>query len=44
MSDMHLKYDNMDKIEIFYGLIYINNYIIRCINCRISHPPNVNNF
>ena len=31
MIDMHSKYDNMHKNEIFYALIYINNFIIICI-------------
>ena len=32
MIDMHSKYDNMHKNEMFYGLIYISSYIITCIN------------
>ena len=28
MIDMHSKYDNMHKNEMFYALIYINNHII----------------
>ena len=35
MIDMHLKYDNMHKNEIFYALICINNDIITCINCML---------
>ena len=33
MIDMHSKYDNMQNNEMFYELIYINNYIITYINC-----------
>ena len=36
MIDMHSKYDNMHKNEIFYALIYINNHIITCINGMLS--------
>ena len=34
--DMHSKYDNMHKNEMFYALVCINNYIISCINCMLS--------
>ena len=43
MIDMHSKYDNMHKNEMFYALIYINNHIIVCqnyvlsrVNCRMQ--------
>ena len=34
--DMHSKYDNMRKNEIFYALICINNDIITCLNWTLS--------
>ena len=30
MIDMHSKYDNMHKNEMFYALICINNHVIAC--------------
>ena len=30
MIDMHSKYDNMHKNEMFYALICINNNVIAC--------------
>ena len=36
MRDMHSKYDNMQKYETFYALIWINNYIIACMNYVLS--------
>ena len=32
MIDMHSKYDNMHKNEMFYTLICINNHVVNCIN------------
>ena len=34
--DMHSKYDNIHKNEMFYANIYINNHIIKFTNCMIS--------
>ena len=36
MIDMHSKYDNMHKNEIFYALICINNHIIACVTSMFS--------
>ena len=35
MIDVHSKYDNMHKNEMFYALIYINNYVITSISCML---------
>ena len=32
MINIHAKYDNIHKNEMFYSLIYINKHIISCIN------------
>ena len=37
MIDIHSKYDNMHKNEIFDAIIYINNQIITIINCTLSN-------
>ena len=36
MINMHSKYDNMYKNEMFYALICINNHIIARVNCMLS--------
>ena len=36
MIDIHSKYDNMHKNEIFYALVSINNLVIRSISCMLS--------
>ena len=36
MIDIHSKYDNMHKNEMFYTLIFINNHEITIINCMLS--------
>ena len=36
MIDIHSKYDNMHKNEMFYTLICINNHIISCIIHMLS--------
>ena len=37
MIDMHSKYDNMHKNEMFYALIWINNHILAYVNCYYGH-------
>ena len=36
MISMYSKYSNMYKNELFYALIFINNYIITSVNCMLS--------
>ena len=36
MIDMHSKYDNMHKNEMFYAFICINNHVIIGISCTLS--------
>ena len=36
MIDIHSKYDNMHKNEIFYDLICMNNCVTSCINYILS--------
>ena len=36
MINIHSKYDNMHRNEIFYALIYINNHVITSITCTLS--------
>ena len=38
MIDVHSKQDKMYKSVIFYALIFINNHIITCIDCKLSVP------
>ena len=35
MIDMHSKYDNVHKNQLFYALIWLNNYKINIINCML---------
>ena len=37
MTNIHSKYDNMYKNEIFYGLTCINNHIITWIDYTLSN-------
>ena len=36
MIDMHSKYDNMQKNEMFYDLIFTNTHVIISISCMLS--------
>ena len=41
MTNVHSKYDNMYKNEIFHALICINNHIISCLNFMLSDTKDI---